>query len=153
VSDRPCPHCGTLIERIDGEVDPRGGGHVFWLTPCGHRIEATLAYRAYKDGDPPVYIEGVTGVSLVAAERSRQQTEEGYPSEEDAAQEDPNLGWVAWAYVDAGINGWDAHEPPAAWPRSPEEWKPGPTDIRCLVIGAATVCAEIDRRIALGEPL
>jgi hypothetical protein len=149
---RPCPHprCRANIERIDGVVDARRG-HRWFLTPCGHEIEADLAAHAYQTGVPPVFIERVTGIGLMAAERKRHLTEEGHTDEADAAIEEPELAWKAWCYLDrAAADAVANPDPPSMWPGERAQWKPGPTRIRMLVKAGALIAAEIDRLLAKG---
>jgi hypothetical protein len=150
----PRPLCGRQIERIDGTVNPRGG-HLFYASPCGHQIDQRRAQEAYEVGQPPVYVQAVTGIALITAERRRQAVEEGTSAERDAQHTGGELAWAAWVYLDRAAAGWppseDAPEVPTMWPWAPELWKPGPTAIRMLVKAGALIAADIDRRIAAGE--
>lgn len=148
----PVPTCHTLIDVIEVPLAPKPDApRPGWLVPCGHSVVPAFTEAAYERGTPPVLFEGITGVALTATERRRQRTEEGHSDEADARHSGSELAWAAWCYIDAGLSGqWDA-EPPQAWPWKPEDWKPGPTAIRCFVKAAALICAEIDRRLRQGE--
>lgn len=83
-----------------------------------------------------------TGIELIAAERERQITSEGYTASHDNQYGDNELLEAANSYIRATANGWD--DMPCAWPFSEEWWKPsGP--IRNLVKAGALIAAEIDR--------
>lgn len=149
----PAPDCEAPISRVTGKVDPRGG-HVYIATPCAHVIPYDLA-RAAADAGRPVWLEPVTGASLITAERARQRGEEGY-SEEHDEKHSAELAWAAWCYLDrvasaeegtANLDG----PPPRMWPWEAAFWKPGPTALRMLVKAGALIAAEIDRRLSAGE--
>lgn len=101
-----------------------------------------------------------TGAELIAAERQRQITVEGYTPEHDAEHErDGQLAAAAAAYClpgtslisygpeDAGVapaerGVWH----PSWWPWAVRFWKPTPDDrVRELVKAGALIAAEIDR--------
>jgi hypothetical protein len=92
----------------------------------------------------------MNGVSLIAAERDRQQVEEGYTVEHDAGQAESLLlaaGCYAlhpFMFAVVAIDG-SAPSVPRGWPWSPEAWKPTPDDrIRELVKAGALIAAAID---------
>lgn len=96
-----------------------------------------------------VRLPRVTGAALITAERRRQDVEEGYDPEADAARGD--LAWMAWAILDRAMNdALDDPDRPLMWPDD-REWAPGKTPVRALTIVGALVAAEIDRRLAKGE--
>lgn len=94
-----------------------------------------------------------TGVGLIAAERERQVSGEGWSAEHDAEHDDAALAWAARCYIDAATIPDDQWEwmtaPPMNWPWTPEDWKPshGTDQIRDLVKAGALIAAEIDRRL------
>ncbi len=91
----------------------------------------------------------VTGAALITAERRRQDVEEGYDPETDAARDD--LAWMAWAILDRAMHdSLNDPEVPLMWPPD-RPWAPGKTPIRALTIVGALVAAEIDRLLAKGE--
>jgi hypothetical protein len=140
------------MTRIDVPVNPRGGPRDAWASPCGHEVPKDVLDEVWLDGSVPVHIEAVTGVALIAAERKRQRDEEGHSVEDDAAQDPSRLLWLTWCYVDAAASGkWDAAEPPAMWPDKPEDWKPGPTNIRNAVKAGASLASWADAQLARGE--
>lgn len=92
----------------------------------------------------------MTGSELIAAERARQQSEEGYDAAHDAGHAE-ELAQAAAAYALTGYyreRGFDAsqEDPPGfAWPWDREYWKPVPHDrIRELVKAGALIAAAID---------
>ena len=95
-------------------------------------------------------------VHLIAEERSRQLTEEGYTTAHDVAEHPTGeLALAAWCYLDGVVEGWPADPvaPPAEWPWREGKgctWRPTPTDpVRQLTKAAALIAAEIDRLLAL----
>ena len=92
-----------------------------------------------------------TGVELIAAERERQISHEGYSAEGDRHQGDllARAG-VEYANVAVSIlrSGPDAahFDPPLRWnwPWSNEFWKPSENPIRDLVKAGALIAAAID---------
>jgi hypothetical protein len=157
---KPVMHCGKTecrqyILRLDGVVAARGG-HVYYASPCGHEQGASTAKDAYERGDPPVFIQDVTGVALISAERRRQGAEEGATEEhDDVAHASAELAWAAWCYLDRATAESEEQAfdktPPAMWPWEPEAWKPGPTRVRMFIKAGALIAAETDRRLRAGE--
>jgi hypothetical protein len=97
------------------------------------------------------------GVQLIAAERGRQISEEGWTPEHDAEHDLDQLATAAamyaltpatreMEYVYAGGGRWKV---PKYWPWDWRWWKPGPTRIRDLEKAGALIAAEIDRLAAL----
>lgn len=101
------------------------------------------------------------GVALIAVERSRQVTSEGYTPEHDAEHRDDALARAAACYatpparrriasrlVDGyGDRGDRYGRYPEGWPWHPDFWKPGDR-IRELAKAGALIAAELDRLIA-----
>lgn len=84
------------------------------------------------------------GATLIAAERQRQVTSEGWTPEHDDQHESGELAQAARCYLDAP-EVWSPHLP-VGWPWEPGAWKPTPADRVCELIKAgALVAAEIDR--------
>jgi len=87
------------------------------------------------------------GSHLIAAERSRQITAEGWSSYHDDKHSDNSLAVAAAVYAtpaeDRRIGPYGL---PVAWPWDLFWWKPTPDDrIRELVKAGALIAAEIDR--------
>lgn len=93
------------------------------------------------------------GVTLIAIERQRQYTAEGYNAGTDDQYVHGEIGCAAVAYLLAGLEpsagstfldvAWEAR---SWWPWPPEFFKPDPADRRrSLVKAAALIAAEIDR--------
>lgn len=86
--------------------------------------------------------------ALVAQERYRQVTEEGYDASHDDHHGNGDLIQAAICYADRALN---QLRPRAArtvpeWPWDKDSYKPSPVDtVRNLVKAAALLCAEIDR--------
>jgi len=101
------------------------------------------------------------GAELIAAERLRQVTAEGWTPEHDAEHNiGGTLGMAASAYTWAAqlADGMDASDMtpadwvkwcPDYWPWAEEEWKPSNDPVRNLAKAGALIAAEIDR---LGPP-
>lgn len=108
----------------------------------------------------------LSGAALIAGERRRQITEEGWSAEHDSSLIQDQLAYAAICYADPrkrevkipeGLdgNGWPtktvdgvtiAVMPPSLWPWGKEEWKPTPRDrVRELIKAGALIAAEIDR--------
>lgn len=104
-----------------------------------------------------------TGIALIADERERQITKEGYSYSHDDKHDSGDLAKAAACYAlcAAGVESDGTPEYPAAeigccyhWPWPREDWKPDITKIRNLVKAGALIAAEIDRlqRKASAEP-
>jgi hypothetical protein len=97
------------------------------------------------------------GIALIAAERERQITTEGWTAEHDDAHSDGSLARAAIAY--AGAPGrWDPNEAGAAdsrtpygWPWKAHEWRPSGDAVRDLTKAGALIAAEIDRLVREAE--
>lgn len=113
-----------------------------------------------------VYDGPTTGVHMIAEERLRQITAEGY----DEAHDDHHIGAelvaAAACYLMANFRlnrtaaghagvptltiagKWTRrYHGTASWPFADEDWKPVEDDTRNLVIAGALIAAEIDRRL------
>jgi hypothetical protein len=83
------------------------------------------------------------GTDLIAAERTRQISEEGYGAEHDHGHAE-ELATAGAAYALAGTV-IQAREHPPYWPWSQQFWKPTPDDrLRELVKAGALIAAAID---------
>ena len=91
-----------------------------------------------KDGD---------GVIIIAEERFRQRTEEGFDDEHDARHEDDELAMAAVCYALPDKSRYDFNQNvPFHWRWGKEDWKPTSDDrIRELAKVGALIAAEIDR--------
>lgn len=97
-----------------------------------------------------------TGVGMIAAERQRQQSEEGWSARHDDGHRLGEIALAAAAYAVPPDVRDDAYTSPVLrishrlwevlWPWSRAEWKPTPRDrVRELVKAGALIAAEIDR--------
>lgn len=88
-----------------------------------------------------------SGSALIARERERQVTKEGWTPEHDDAHDRRELASAAYCYIKLG--GGSSTEPPTAvpweWPFEDEAWKPSKAAVRNLVKAGALIAAEIDR--------
>ncbi len=99
-----------------------------------------------------------TGAERIAAERRRQEEEEGWTPEHDAEHTNAELATAGVGYAmfaveqlvmgpDREMPGEAYSVPPSAteWPWHPDRWKPSTDPIRNLVKAGALIAAEIDR--------
>ena len=115
----------------------------------------------------------MTGVELIAAERERQVTEEGWTAEHDDGHTDGAMGWTAVAYIAAPervyrrVDGQDVVQFSDAYPY--RHWgkdksremtetikEPGRAEsqrvtdrVRLLTMAGALIAAEIDRELRM----
>jgi hypothetical protein len=88
-----------------------------------------------------------TGIELIADERSRQVSQEGWTPEHDDEHSTGELAQAALCYAKyAELQGrsseqWFERD----WPWDETWWKPSPDPIRNLVKAGALIAAEIDR--------
>lgn len=85
-----------------------------------------------------------TGTELIAEERQRQITKEGYSLEHDDAHNDGEIVTAAMAYLDF-VYGSSRNVAVWKWPWSDDSFKPAGGDIKNLVKAGALIAAEIDR--------
>lgn len=85
----------------------------------------------------------MSGIELIAAERERQVSQEGWTAEHDDAHDRCELVEAAICYADSSMT--VDTSVPLRWPFDEEWWKPSPDPIRNLVKAAALIAAEIDR--------
>jgi hypothetical protein len=85
----------------------------------------------------------LTGAQMIATERQRQQTEEGYTAEMDDQCPGFKLVRGAYAYLQHYLFGIGID----SWPWGLRTWKPDTSDnrLRDLVKSGALIAAEIDR--------
>lgn len=97
-----------------------------------------------------------TGADLIATERDRQITAEGWTADHDAEHDCFELSAAARAYTRAAeattfgpncatFDGYRPGETTPSWPWASEWWKPSDDPIRNLVKAGALIAAEIDR--------
>lgn len=92
-----------------------------------------------------------TGIELIAEERERQISQEGWTAEDDATYTEFQLGRAAESYLNATISPDEEGDengkprPSFDWPWAMEWWKPSEDPIRNLVKAGALIAAEIDR--------
>ena len=92
-----------------------------------------------------------TGIELIAEERARQISREGYTPEHDDKHDRNELLKAADCYITAVRrmsqlvykNLWK--KLPALWPWEPTWWKPSDDPVRNLVKAGALIAAELDR--------
>ena len=115
--------------------------------------------------------DNLTGVQLIAAERLRQITQEGWSAEHDSSLTGQQLAYAAMCYADPNKREVPVPEgveekkwpvivrngvtyavlPPSFWPAI-LEWKPTPDDrVRELTKAGALIAAEIDRLLNTSE--
>lgn len=88
-----------------------------------------------------------TGAELIAAERQRQISEEGWTADHDNEHEDGEMAKAACCYADHDDicrRRYD-ESPHEHWPWDEEWWKPSGNRIRDLTKAGALIAAEIDR--------
>lgn len=87
------------------------------------------------------------GVVMIAAERQRQVTVEGWSTSHDDEHDPGTLALAARGYLVRAMQQLEGIEPtsPARWPWAAEWWKPAPEPLRNLVKAGALIAAEIDR--------
>lgn len=98
---------------------------------------------------------GHTGAELIAAERRRQMSVEGWTTEHDAKHRGKQLAKAASSYLDTHAEP-DVDHPRSPhlnapcwnWPWSKKWWKPSKDPVRNLVKAGALIAAEIDRLLA-----
>jgi len=90
-----------------------------------------------------------TGAQLIAEERERQISQEGWTLAHDDGHDMAQLSGAAACYAIAGNEaamGNTIHAPmPGLWPWSESWWKPSADPIRNLTKAGALIAAEIDR--------
>lgn len=95
----------------------------------------------------------MNGVELIAAERERQKTVEGWRDAHDADYKNEELLKAAMCYL-SPVNERDADRHPSDWPWHKSWWKPTPNDrVRELVKAGALIAAEIDRLQRITYPV
>lgn len=93
------------------------------------------------------------GAGLIAAERVRQITAEGWTPEHDDEHDNGSLTEAAIMYARYGYGPLPPKgSPPLGWPWDVPWWKPTPGDrVRALVKAGALLAAEIDRLLRGGR--
>lgn len=93
------------------------------------------------------------GVELIAAERKRQISEEGWTPEHDDEHVGSEMLDAATSYIIhsvAQVHGYKNRVMPCSWPWQKSWWKPSDDPIRNLAKAGALLAAEIDRLQRLG---
>jgi hypothetical protein len=99
----------------------------------------------------PGDIEKPAGITLIAEERNRQITQEGFDAEHDRRIDSGDLSFAAISYTRVARtqltwgNTFTDFKIPEVWPFHPVWWKPSGDPIRNLVKAGALIAAEIDR--------
>ena len=91
----------------------------------------------------PLRSTDLLGTDLIAAERERQITREGFSTEHDDHHGEDEIACAAESYLLAYL-GYE-HAPKGQWPWHREDFKPSEDPIRNLVKAGALIAAEIDR--------
>ena len=94
-----------------------------------------------------------TGIELIADERQRQISDEGWTPGHDDEHEEGSLAQAAACYaMPLWSRRHDQQGLPQIWPWYAEWWKPTPDDrVRELVKAGALIAAEIDRLQRAGD--
>lgn len=91
----------------------------------------------------------MTGVDLIAAERERQVSQEGWTFEHDDKHDAGEIACAAACYALATVitapKVQDSHIYARYWPWERLWWKPSDDKVRNLVRAGALIAAEIDR--------
>lgn len=146
--------CQELVDRYMKRqpVAERHGG-CGWCGGLPHsveclvgRMETALASRPTLG---PQDEEQRDGVSLIAAERARQVSVEGWTPKHDDSHLDAEMIEAARGYLSAAFlaergRRW-VGDPPPLWPWNQSWWKPSIDPVRNLVKAGALIAAEIDR--------
>jgi len=102
--------------------------------------------------------EEKTGAELIAAERERQVSEEGWTPEHDDGHTNGEIALAAARYAEVAGRPWSSPTgvpngaTPMAWPWKPEQFKPTGYAVRDLVKAGALIAAEIDRLQRAASP-
>lgn len=101
----------------------------------------------------------MNGTELIAAERQRQISAEGWTRQHDDEHDDASLSRAAACYLDRAARqatGWPIgtwnQRPPENWPWDRSWWKPDTNPVRNLVKAGALIAAEIDRLQRATQP-
>ncbi len=92
-----------------------------------------------------------SGIELIAEERQRQITAEGYTTKHDDQHKDFEMGKAAESYLACVVTPDEEGDengkirPTWTWPWDEKSWKPSPDPVRNLVKAGALIAAEIDR--------
>lgn len=97
----------------------------------------------------------MNGAELIASERARHLSQEGWSAEHDAQYVEDELIRASSAYLTPQEHRPTDGTPPASWPWDPQWFKPGSLDnagrIRELQKAGALIAAEIDRLLAADD--
>lgn len=107
--------------------------------------DAIVEYMMAKDPAATEVGTYTHGARLIARERLRQISREGYTPEHDAEHNMGELVRAAISYAYTGMHGNANTQPDPEWPWDRESWKPSDDRIRSLVKAGALIAAEIDR--------
>lgn len=89
-----------------------------------------------------------TGIELIAEERARQISSEGWTSEHDDTHKEAQMARAAATYAIEAFSKASkikVRRPLGLWPWGDEWWKPAADPIRNLEKAGALIAAEIDR--------
>ncbi|AMV20449.1 hypothetical protein [Planctomyces sp. SH-PL14] len=151
-----------MIRPLSDRVVSLVGGELVWrCCICGSHNASSEFFCAARQlfcfqpkGDV------MTGVELIAAERERQVSSEGWTPEHDDGHQYGELSNAAACYAMSdgnrsmmfGVESGHASVQGLVWPFESHWWKPTPGDrIRELVKAGALIAAEIDRLGRTGE--
>ena len=149
-----CPDCGGAVDLVRGGPN-LNGSLVYTTYPCRHRVGEHEATRL----GVTLWQEPVNASTLVALERRRQITEEGYTLAHDAEMNRKNPGYLGLMLLGLADRAMSTNDrdlldtPSLAWPVEKSRWPRGKTPTRMLVHAGAILHGEIDLRISSGQPL
>lgn len=123
-----------------------------------HRAEKALPKKGPMKRVGTGRLGGPTGAILIAAERHRQMSAEGWTPEHDAKHRGKQLAKAAESYLCSHTQPDTLHpknpsrgRPNWNWPWAEKWWKPNADPVRNLVKAGALIAAEIDRLQRLRE--
>jgi hypothetical protein len=87
-----------------------------------------------------------SGIELIAEERKRQVTQEGFTNKSDDVYVNGELSAAASAYAHPVYFEHSGGTAPIQWQWNPKSWKPSPNNrVKELIKAGALIVAEIDR--------
>jgi hypothetical protein len=147
---RAVAHAGALTAMLAAKGVVAGTFGETWIREAEETIRLDLGREPFCSGATALHKDGTlpatdtskeeqSGVELIAAERARQVSEEGWTPDHDDSHSRGELRRAAICYARLQLGG--GWEVPDSWPFEPESWKPR-DDITCLVKAGALIAAE-----------
>lgn len=144
---------------VSSESPPAGGvAAELCEGPCGEPATKAATAQPEPEGASCEAAEAAPltrGTALIAAERRRQITQEGWTPEHDDEYQSCELTAAAHCYMEEAaqqvLNGHAQGDFPTDWPWSADWWKSSPDPVRNLVKAGALIAAEIDRLLRAAE--